>query len=513
MPVTVHPGRSRLNEQSNAGRGNPRIAVDLRASLNAPPGLQWRPKWLAMPDQHPVAGGSSPQQNDRLDSWKEIAAYLGRDVTTVQRWEKKEGLPVHRKLHHKLGSVFAYRAELDAWWQPERLTASTGEEASLPPNGSTANGGIAANASALFTADRVGAVAVGLILVLAVAGHTQGPQPRRAELGRPAEPLRVDPDAYRLVLQADFLATKRGDHRFLQQAQRLFQRALEIDPRYASAYAGLASTLILQGEWTGLLAPAAVYTPAQKLVEQALKIDPSSSDAYYGLAQIRFYFEWDWAGAEEAFKKAAELDDHSIRGRIAHANFLAAIGRLDEALTMSRETVGLAPLVPLAQQELAHALLLLGRFDEASAGYEAALRLEPSMLSARWQQAYVDLQSGAIGTGTARIEAMHALAGDQVSPTRLGQIGHMFGRFGQRDAARSVLEVLRKRSETEFVPRSALGLVLAGLGEEEQALDELERGYSQQDTFLVWLKVLPMFDPLRGHPRFDRLVEQMQFPD
>jgi serine/threonine-protein kinase len=108
---------------------------------------------------------------------------------------------------------------------------------------------------------------------------------------------------------------------------------------------------------------------------------------------------------------------------------------------------------------------------------------------------------------------MRALVGPQVSPTRLAQIGHLYGRLGQRDEARAVLDVLRKRSETEFVPRSALGLVLIALGDTEHALDELERGYGQRDTCLVWLKVHPMFDPLRGDPRFERLVRRMHFPE
>jgi TolB-like protein/Flp pilus assembly protein TadD len=324
---------------------------------------------------------------------------------------------------------------------------------------------------------------------------------------------RVDPEAYRLALQAEFYLAKRDNPRFLEQAQRLFEEALEIDPQYALANAGLASTLSYQGDWNGFLPPAAVYTHARTLVERALENDPNSADAYYTLAQIRSHLEWDWPGAEAAFRRGAELDGRSTRGRIAYANYLAAVGRLDEAVAMSKETVSLAPLVPLAHQELGHGLFLQKRFADAVAFYNEALRLEPSMLSARWQLSYIDLQRGAAASGTERIAAMRALVGDRASPTRLAQVGHMFGRFGQRNEARAVLEALHKRIDTEFVPRTALGLVLIGLGDTEQALDELERGYEQRDTFLVWLKVHPMFDPLRGHSRFDRLVQRMHFPE
>jgi serine/threonine-protein kinase len=323
---------------------------------------------------------------------------------------------------------------------------------------------------------------------------------------------RVDPEAYRLALQADFYATKRGDPRFLIQAQRLFERAIEIDPQYAVAHAGLASTLTLQGMWNGSLAPAVVYTPAKALVDRALEIDPNSADAYYALGQIRCSFEWDWPGAETAFGKAAALDRRSTNSRIIHANYLAAVGRLDEALTMSKETVSLAPLVPLAQQELAFDLFLQGHITEAAPLFEEALRLEPTMLSSWFNLAYIELRRGAGMSAAERVEAMRAIVGDRGSPTRLGQIGNILARLGRPDEARSVLEVLRKRGETEFVPHTALGLVHIGLGDTKQALDELERGYGQRDTFLVWLKTLPIFDPLRGHPRFDRLVQRMHFP-
>jgi TolB-like protein/Flp pilus assembly protein TadD len=589
-----------------------------------------------MPDPLGVNGGFGPDRKDRLDSWKEIAAYLARDVTTVQRWEKKEGLPVHRKIHDKLGSVYASKAELDAWWQHESVNRALGPPVVV---------GAAPTAGSASSAWRVGAV-VGLLAVPLLIGAatwryravtvspirsvavmplvnqsgdpeqgyfvdgmhdalilqlsklprlkvvsgraTRQPDPSDegvAETARalgvdglldgsvlqvgstvrvtlrlvdarsggivwaeayerpltdvlalhaavatevasqinlqllPAESQqfaarpRVDPDAYRLALQAEFYLSKRDNPRFLDQAQRLFEHALEVDPQYAEALAGLASTLGYQGVWNGRLPAAAVYTQAKALVERALEINPNSAAAYYTLAQIRFYFEWDWAGAGAAFRKGEGLDGRSTRGRIAHANYLAAIGRLDEAVVMSKETVSLAPFVPLAQQELGHSLLLRGRFAEPVPYYEEALRLEPTMLSARWQLAYIDLQRGAAASGTEAMSAMRVLVGDQASPTRLAQVGHMFGRLGQHDEARSVLEVLRKRSETEFVPRSALGLVLIGLGDKERALDELDRGYGQRDTFLVWLKVHPMFDPLRGHPRFERLVQRMHFPE
>jgi TolB-like protein/Tfp pilus assembly protein PilF len=587
-----------------------------------------------MPDPRGGDGGFGPDRQDRLDSWKEIAAYLARDVTTVQRWEKKEGLPVHRKIHDKLGSVYAFKAELDAWWQQG--------SASRPVPGPSPVSG-APNTASVFSARRVGA-AVALFAFVLIAAVTWRPRalpagpirslavmplvnqsgdpeqayfvdgmhdalvlqlsklPRLKVVSRratsrsdgpgdavpetvralgvdavldgsvlqvgnavritlrlvdarsdgivwaeayerpladvlslhaavatevasqinlqlmPAESQqfaarpRVDPEAYRLALQADFYATKRGDPRFLIQAQRLFERAIEIDPQYAVAHAGLASTLTLQGMWNGSLAPAVVYTPAKALVDRALEIDPNSADAYYALGQIRCSFEWDWPGAETAFGKAAALDRRSTNSRIIHANYLAAVGRLDEALTMSKETVSLAPLVPLAQQELAFDLFLQGHITEAAPLFEEALRLEPTMLSSWFNLAYIELRRGAGMSAAERVEAMRAIVGDRGSPTRLGQIGNILARLGRPDEARSVLEVLRKRGETEFVPHTALGLVHIGLGDTKQALDELERGYGQRDTFLVWLKTLPIFDPLRGHPRFDRLVQRMHFP-
>jgi len=599
-----------------------------------------------MPDLRGGDGGGGPDRTDRLDSWKEIAAYLARDVTTVQRWEKKEGLPIHRKIHDKLGSVYAYKAELDAWWQQGRADrAAPGPPGVAAETLNSPSIGAASRARSAFKTRRVGAVVGVLTLTLLVGavtwrtratpagpirsvavmplvnqsgdseqayfadgmhdalvlqlsklprlkvvsrrGTTQhdGPSDAAPEAARalgvdavldgsvlqagstvritlrlvdtrtdgivwaeayerpltdvlslhaavatdvasqinlqllPSESQqfavrpRVDPDAYRLALQAGFYMTKRGDERFLDRAQRLFERALAIDPQYAVAHAGLASTLTFQGLFNASLPPAAVYTPARTLVERALAIDSNSADAYYTLGQIRFYFEWDWPGAKAAFSRGAQLDGRSVTSRIAHANYLAAIGRFDEAVAMSKETVSLAPLVPLAHQELGFNLLLQGHVDEAAPLFEEALRLEPTMLSSWFQLTYIDLERGAVATAAERVASMRALFGDRVSPTRLGQIGNILGRLGQGDEARSVLAALRERSETEFVPRTALGLVLIGLGDTEHALDELERGCDQRDTFLVWLKILPIFDPLRGHPRFERLVHRMHFAD
>jgi hypothetical protein len=144
-----------------------------------------------MPDPRSGDGGGGPARGDRLDSWKEIAAYLARDVTTVQRWEKKEGLPVHRKIHDKLGSVYAYKAELDAWWQQgsaDRAAPGSPEVAAETPNSPSI--GAASRAPSALRTRRVGAVVGVLTLTLLVGALTWR---TRATLAGPSRSVAVMP--------------------------------------------------------------------------------------------------------------------------------------------------------------------------------------------------------------------------------------------------------------------------------------------------------------------------------
>jgi len=320
----------------------------------------------------------------------------------------------------------------------------------------------------------------------------------------------VDPEAYTLWLKGNFYLGRLDEESF-RKALSSFEDAIKRDPGYASAYAGMAMAYVALAGWHSSESPRDNVRLAKKAAERALQLDPSLGGAYLALGKIRYVFDWDWTGAERAFKQGVSASPGGTAGHIEYANFLTAMGRFDESIEIGRKTLAHDPLSPAAYNELALALLLAGRDEEAVDLVREALDIDPDFLQTQVMLSTFEERRGNVDEALVHMAYLDRFRED-LSPATLGQIGRSYALAGQEDEARALLSQLMERREHEFVPAIAIVYVYLGLGEHEEALRWLEEAYQEHDVSLVWLKEIWIYDPLRSDPRFQSILERMDFP-
>src|SRR6266404_1602275 len=498
---------------------------------------------------------SEPHVSDRLDSWKEIAAYLKRDERTVRRWEELEGLPVHRHQHKSRAAIFAFKSELDAWWdngrkrlEEQEPAAAASRRAWFPwPAAATAAilafvGGIYAHSwlrgrSALAHVQSIAVLPLanlsqdagqdyladgltealttdlGKLSVLRVISRTSTIQYKGTKKSIPeiARELHVDavvegavlrsgdkvritaqlidapadrhvwaetydrdlrdvlalqadvaraiavqirgklssspqlhgasplnPEAYELYLKGRY-SRDEGTEDGLKLAFAYFRQALERDPQYAPAYAGLADSYARLPFYSETR-PEEAFPKAKAAATKALQLDQTVAEAHASMAYVKTYYDWDWAGAEAEFRRGLELNPNYADVHHSYSRFLASLGRVAEA-----------------RAELKRALAVSG------------------------------------GRGV----------------NSIASLAHAYGLAGQHGEAQKILVELEKRSKKTYVSSYQIALVYLGLGQNDKAMKHLDNAYQEHSTLLTYLKMDPRFDPLRSDPRFQDLVHRV----
>ena len=540
---------------------------------------------------------------DRLESWKEIAAYLRRGVRTAVRWEKEEGLPVHRHVHHKLGSIYALKSELDAW----RASRANGDAApakqavtkkaasrrvliailpfenlsGIPARMYLADGLTEEMISEL---GRVSPATLGVIArttVMQFRRSRESTKPR--SIKRIAQELNVDyvlegsvrseEDRVRVTVQLidgrdethlwaesydqpirSILSLQRElavdiarqirlklsperqvdaiDHRsvnpdayvahlkgrhllnaFTPQSVRrsveYFKQAVEADPSFASGYASLAEAYVQLPVWIDA-PPVHILPLAVRAAEQALACNPNLPEAQVALGLVNANYLWDWPAAERHFRRALELNPSSSAARQWYGEFLAEMGRTDEAIEVLEFARRDDPLSAAIVATKSFACMLGRRFDDAIAEAKLALELHPgyAMALIRLALAYDcrDMSTRAVKT---RRKAAAAAPGLHDCASLLG---YMLARAGDRDAAVKELEKLRRLARRRYVPAFLFANVYIGLGEHQKAIRLIEKEYDAKGWYMLLLKHSPLYDAVREHPRFQALMSRMKFP-
>jgi TolB-like protein/Tfp pilus assembly protein PilF len=330
------------------------------------------------------------------------------------------------------------------------------------------------------------------------------------EQTRLADKRSVDTETYTLWLKGNFHLGQVSEESF-RRALASYQEAIERDPEFAPAYAGLAMAYLRLGGWHASGSPQDVVRLAKKAADRALQLDPSVPDAHLALGNIRSLFEWDWAGAERAFSRGISLDPSDTVGRINYANFLNAMGRLDESIEIGRRTLEIDPLSPTAYNELGFALWRAGHSDEALKLYLDGLELVPD-----FPQSYLMLSTFYLDMGDFDNALTYAKFFDRLqpefAPMIVAIIGRVYALAGRETEARALLSQLLERRAQGFVPATAMAYIYLGLAEHDEALRWLEIAYLEHDVSLIWLKEAWIYDRLRSDPRFQSILERMDFP-
>jgi TolB-like protein/AraC-like DNA-binding protein/tetratricopeptide (TPR) repeat protein len=322
----------------------------------------------------------------------------------------------------------------------------------------------------------------------------------------------IIPEAYALYLKGNIELEKRNEAAFLK-AREYFQQAIEIDSGYAPSFAGLATSLIHLQTWISSFTPGKFREQARKAINKALELDPQLADAHIASGRIKHLFDWDWAGAEKSFSQGIDLNPNSTNARIVYQNYLISMGRFSEAIEVGRKTLQLDPLSPLAYIELAWAFEFSGNLLKAEKLYFDAMDMDPHMYLTYVRLAGLYEKTGKINKAFKYAKRAEELLGESGPQTYVEHIGFIYARINRRKDAMRMLDQLLTRSKTEYISPIIVGTLYIGLGEIEKALNYYDTGFKERDVVCVWMKVHWHMDPLRDEPRFQALIEKMNFPE
>ena len=330
-----------------------------------------------------------------------------------------------------------------------------------------------------------------------------------AERKRLAESRPVNPAAYQAWLRAWHEQTSASSGLSNQRCIAYAEEAIAIDSGYAPAYALAALCRI----WLAFLSPTPpqdVFPRVKAGAQRAIQLDPTLGAAHATLAGALWLYDWDWLGAERAFRKAVQLAPSDAAGHSGYGFYLASMERHEEALFHARRAELLSAGAPADRQWVATVLLIARRYDDA---IEQALRtidLAPGFGFAYGRLAEAYEAKGQYDEAVnAWRKAVQLTGGD---PYRKSFLARCLARSGHRDEARRILDELITLSRTTHVQPTAFAHVYMGLGDIDTAIYWLEKGYEGRDGDMVLLKAYPLWDPLRSHPRFRQLLARMNFP-
>jgi serine/threonine-protein kinase len=312
--------------------------------------------------------------------------------------------------------------------------------------------------------------------------------------------------AYQLMLQGRHLYSRYTEEG-IRKGIEYFRQAIAADPNYAMAHVGLALAFaeLAAGQGGGDLEPQRAYGEAKEAVTRALVLDSQLGEAHSVLALLKFTHDFDWAGAEQEFKRALELSPGAADIYDHYGWLCSAQERYDEAMTLTMRAQELDPLTHRA--DVASTLLRAGRYPEALDAALRAVEFEPEYPRGLSTLGWSYLKNGMVQEGIDRLEqAVRLTPGNTL---HLAQLGQAYGLTGKLEEARAVLQQLEMLSNQRYVSPYHMAYVFTGLGETDRAIDFLERAYRERSGSVYGIKGSFLFTALRPHPRFHELLKKI----
>jgi TolB-like protein/Tfp pilus assembly protein PilF len=326
---------------------------------------------------------------------------------------------------------------------------------------------------------------------------------RDQERLRPARTL--DPDAQDAYLRGRHLFNRRNPDT-VKEATAFFRKAIDREPGWADAYLGLAESYLVMV--TNGWYPAELYMPqARAVAKRALEIDPELDEAYATLGVISANVDYNWSGAERELRRAIEIRPNNATARQWLGELLSELGRSDEAIRELRRAAELDPLSPMIRISLANAWFHARRFDESLKAYREVMELFPDNVAALLQGAMVYDRVGRTREAIELLDRAISAAG-RIAPA-LGLLCHAQAGAGNRARAAELLRELQTHDGRSPV---LLATAHMALGQSDEAIDWLRKGYEQRAPLMHELIVSPFFDSLRSYPGFAEVLRKMNVP-
>ncbi len=517
---------------------------------------------------------------ERLESWKQIAVYLGREVRTVQRWAQARRLPVHRvPAGGRRSRVFSLKSEIDAWMQADaeqpreqavsvavlpfvvlsgdaedqyfgdgladdiinalvripglRVTARTSSFACTDRGQDVRQIGARLRAAWLVEGSvqrdrnrnrvRVSAQLVNtrdgyhawsecfdreLADPFAIQDDIAGAVARSLNLqlgcAPPAERPTTDLVAYDLWVKGRSTSIDFTPAAYAE-ARQCYESAIARDPTFGRAYFGLAD-LLFYGVQFGLTSSPDTVARVRQAITRSIELDPTFGEAHAVLGVCRGILDYDWSGAERAFDRAFALSPGSAAVLIEHAWYhLVPRLRIERALSEAQLAIALDPMSPLVLGLASLVRVTAGQYAEAVEESARAVQLAPGLWWLRWFHATALLMRGRLVQGMREARTVY----EQVhEPLITGAMALVYGLSLRRKRAQQLLAQLTEMSRTTYTPPVAFALAYIGVGD-DRAFEWLHKAIDARDPLVTHLPSMPLYDVIRGDPRFQPLLARM----
>ena len=317
-----------------------------------------------------------------------------------------------------------------------------------------------------------------------------------------------DAEAYRFYLKGRYYWNKRSPEG-MQKAASYFQQAIDKDPGYALAYAGLADTYVYLS-FFNMVAPRDAMPKAKTAAAKALEIDDHLAEAHVSLGYISYTYDSDWPAAGKQFDQALVLDPAYTRAHIFYPFYLSSRGQSQEAVTVAKSALDLDPASPSLSHSLAVQFYLTRQFDQAIEQCRKTLEMDPNFAVAYAVLGQTYLAKGMNSEAAPVLEKYSALS--QGSVDSLALLGYSQARRRKKSQALRTIDELKETSKNSFVPSFYFALVYAALEDKDQAFMWLEKGYDERFARFAYLKLEALWDPLRSDERFRDLVRRVGIP-
>jgi adenylate cyclase len=312
-------------------------------------------------------------------------------------------------------------------------------------------------------------------------------------------------EAFRLNLVGRHFWRKR-DPENLQKAIAAFKQAIDMDPGYSRAYAGLADSYVLMSSVAyGAIPPKEAYSRARVAAKQAIEIDPLNAEAHISLGVILARNDWNWGEAERCYRRAIEIDPDNGAAYFWFSGLLGITGRVEESIAAAEKAKELDPFSGLVEYNLARLYYYAREYDRSLKILSSQTIIEQDDTKILYLKGLNYIQQGLLAKALSTFQTIS----EKNRMLGIAAMGYTLGKMGRRSDALRLIAELENDSNGKYVPPQEIAIIYIGLGENDKAFQYLYRSLDERFGPLSAIKVEPLFDPIRDDVRFADLLRKM----